>query len=121
MSRVTARTEQSRPSGAADRPVRQHAADASQPSLPRGAWAILREAVTQAKQNNVTMVAQALAYSFFLAIPSICLVILGVFSLVPSPADVRDLVDRAGSVMPAESTSLLRDSLERSTQSSGSG
>lgn len=90
-------------------------------SLPKRAWVILREALKCAKKNNVTMVAQALAYSFFLAIPSICLVVLGVFSLVASPADVRDLVDRAGSVMPAEATTLLRDSLERSTQSSGSG
>ena len=113
MSPATASTEASRAEERAGAgPVPTSVAPASA-SLPKRAWVILREAVKCAKENNVTMVAQALAYSFFLAIPSICLVVLGVFSLVASPDDVRNLVDRAGSVMPAESTTLLRDSLER--------
>src|SRR5262245_54633407 len=123
MSPATASTEASRAAGAAPASAgpAEPRADESRQSQPGRAWTILREAVACSKKNNVTMIAQALAYSFFLAIPPICLVVLGVFSLVASPADVRDLVDGLGRVMPAEATTLLRQSLERSTQSTGSG
>jgi membrane protein len=67
------------------------------------------------------MTAQALAYSFFLAIPAMCLVVLGVFSLVASPGDVDRLVERLGRVMPAEATTLLNDSLQRTAASAGQG
>jgi membrane protein len=69
----------------------------------------------------VTTTAQALAYSFFLAIPAVCLVVLGVFSLVASPGDVDRLVERLGRVMPAEATTLLDDSLQRTAASTGQG
>jgi membrane protein len=67
------------------------------------------------------MTAQALAYSFFLAIPAVCLVVLGVFSLVASQDDVERLVERLGRVMPAEATTLLNDSLQRTAASTGQG
>ncbi len=86
-----------------------------------GVWSVVRAAVAGARENNITMTAQALAYAFFLAIPSICLVVLGVFSLVASPADVDALVRRAGRVMPAEATTLLSDSLHRAQQNTHSG
>jgi membrane protein len=127
MSRATAGTEASRSANLEAR-ARVRGAEAPdgavetrRPSKLKSGWSIVCGAAASAKENNVTMIAQALAYSFFLAIPSICLVVLGVFSLVASPADVRGLVDRAGAIMPAEATSLLRDSLERGTRSAGSG
>lgn len=84
-------------------------------------WVVLRRAAIQARGDDVPMVAQALAYSLFLAIPATLLVVLGVFSLLADEETVESLIDRAQGVMPKEAASLLRDSLERSTRSAGSG
>jgi membrane protein len=78
-------------------------------------------AIAQARENSITTTAQALAYSLFLAIPAALLVVLGVFSLVASPADVGRLIDRANGVIPPEAAKLLTDSLTRTTESRGSG
>jgi membrane protein len=67
------------------------------------------------------MMAQALAYALFLAIPATALVVLGVFSLVADESSIESLVGRAAAVMPTEATTLLRDSLERSARSTGGG
>jgi membrane protein len=82
---------------------------------------VLVRAVREAQDDNITMTAQALAYSVFLAIPAAFLVALGVFSLVADESLINSLIERVGTVMPAEATSLLRDSLERSSSSAGSG
>ena len=87
----------------------------------RGAWAILRLAAGQAREHRVPLIAQALAYSLFLAIPASLLVLLGIFSLVSEPSDVGQLVERLESVMPAEAAELLGDSLERSSRSTSGG
>ena len=87
----------------------------------RGAWAVLRLATGQAREHRVPMIAQALAYSLFLAIPASLLVLLGIFSLVSDPSDVGQLVDRLESVMPAEAAELLGESLERSSRSTSGG
>lgn len=84
-------------------------------------WEVLRSALREARDDGVSTSAQALAYSLFLAIPATLLVLLGVFSLVADEEAVASLIDRAEAVMPSEAAALLRDSLERSTQSSGEG
>jgi membrane protein len=84
-------------------------------------WIVLRRAVASARGHRVTTTAQALAYSLFLAIPAALLVVLGVFSLVASAGDVDRLLQRAHAVMPAEATTLLGDSLRRSTESPRAG
>jgi membrane protein len=89
--------------------------------LSHDAVVILRLAYTGAKNNRVTTTAQALAYSLFLAIPSAFLVVLGVFSLVASPADVTGLIERGQGVIPSEAQELLRSSLQRSAESPRSG
>jgi len=66
------------------------------------------------------MLAQALAYSLFLAIPATALVVLGVFSLVADPNVIDNIVERVGRVMPAQATQLLEQSLRRSSESTGS-
>jgi membrane protein len=66
------------------------------------------------------MLAQALAYSLFLAIPATALVVLGVFSLVADPTVIENVVERIGRVMPAQATQLLEQSLRRSSESTGS-
>ena len=84
-------------------------------------WIVLRRAVQESRADDVTMVAQALAYSLFLAIPAGMLVALGVFSLVADATTVESLIERAKTVMPEEAATLLRDSLRRSTESPSSG
>ena len=84
-------------------------------------WIVLRRAVASARKHSVPTTAQALAYSLFLAIPSARLVVLGVFSLVASAGDVDRLLQRAQAVMPAEATTLLGDSLRRSTEAPSTG
>lgn len=102
-------------------PQTAHAAESSGRGRLSDAWTVLRRAVDEARDDRIATTAQALAYSLFLAIPSVLLVALGVFSLVADADDVAGLIDRAGAVMPAEATSLLRDSLQRSTESPASG
>lgn len=87
----------------------------------RTAWLVLRRAVAEARDDDVSTIAQALAFSLFLAIPAAMLVALGVFSLVADASTVESLIDRVRTVMPEEAATLLRDSLRRSTESAGSG
>jgi membrane protein len=78
--------------------------------------AILIRAGKEALDDQITDLAAALAYYSFLAIPSILLVALGVFSAFADPSAVQTLVDKVGSVAPAEVTALLDDSLTRMSQ-----
>ena len=80
----------------------------------------MRRAADASRRNGVPMLAQALAYSLFLAIPATALVVLGIFSLVADPSVIEDVVNRAGRVMPAQATQLLEQSLRRSSESTGS-
>ena len=84
-------------------------------------WVVLRGAVAEAREDEVPMVAQALAYSLFLAIPAAVLLALGVFSLVADASTVDQLMGRLRPVMPEEAITLLRESLDRSTRSHGGG
>ena len=84
-------------------------------------WYLIRRAVAEARDDDVPMVARALAYSLFLAIPAAALLALGIFSLVADAGTVEALVGRLQTVMPEEATTLLSESLERSTQSHGGG
>jgi membrane protein len=85
------------------------------------AWVVGRRAVAEARADHVTMTAQAIAYSLFLAIPASLFVLIGVFSLVADEALIDELIERAQTVMPEEASTLLRDSLQRTSESSGSG
>jgi membrane protein len=84
-------------------------------------WKTLRCAARASREHQLTTTAQALAYSLFLAIPSTLLVLLGVFSLVADPDDVRRLVERLESVMPTEAADLVGQSLDRTVASARSG
>ncbi len=84
-------------------------------------WLVLRRAVAEARDDDVPTVAQALAYSLFLAIPATMLVVLGAFSLVADADTIDSVIERARTVMPEEAVTLLRDSLERTTASTSSG
>jgi membrane protein len=61
--------------------------------------------------NNATMLASALAYSSFFAIPSVLLVTVGVFTLVAGPDTISNLMAHFSTVMPRQATDLLGGSL----------
>ena len=82
---------------------------------------ITRRVISEARDDRITTIAQALAYSVFLAIPAVLLVVLGVFSVVASPQDVQAVIDRMQGVIPPQAASLLSESLNRSANSPGSG
>jgi membrane protein len=75
--------------------------------------AIFVDAVKRFMNNNGTMLASALAYSTFFAIPSVLLLAVGVFTLVAGPDTISTLMAHFQHVMPAQATSLLGSSLER--------
>jgi membrane protein len=83
--------------------------------------AILRRALKNASKDHITNIAAALAYHAFLAIPSTLLVAAGVFSLLAGPHAVSTLVDKLGTIMPSEATSLIRGSLTQLTHKQGTG
>ena len=73
----------------------------------------LKRALRSSVDDEVPMIASAVAYSTFLAIPSVLLLAVGIFGLVTGPDTVQELMDRFDAVMPAEATQLLGDSLRR--------
>lgn len=84
-------------------------------------WLVLRRAIAEAREDRVATTAQAMAYSLFLAIPATLLVLLGILALVADESLIDELIERAETVMPEEAVTLLRDSLERTSESAGSG
>jgi membrane protein len=75
--------------------------------------AILVRAVKQFLSHNGPMLAQALAYSIFFALPSVLLVVVGVFTLVTGPGAINTLISHLQSVMPSQVTQLIAQSLKQ--------
>jgi membrane protein len=75
--------------------------------------AIVMRAVKQAFAHGITDSAAALAYYSFLAVPAVLLVTVGLFSLIASPDAITTLIDKVGTVVPAQATQLIEDSLRR--------
>jgi membrane protein len=74
--------------------------------------AIIVRAGKEFMDDNAMLLASALAYSSFFAIPSVLLVVVGVFTLVAGPGTIDSLMNHFSDVMPAQATSLLHDSLQ---------
>jgi membrane protein len=82
--------------------------------LSRSDWlAIVKRAGKRTIDDNMPMIAQALAYSAFMAIPAVLLVALGLFTLIAGPQAITNLMHHFGSVMPQQATQLLGKSLTR--------
>jgi membrane protein len=79
-------------------------------------FVVAKRTIAEAREDRISMTAQALAYSLFLAIPSVLLVVLGVFSMVASPSDVTRLIDRLKGIIPPDAATLLENGLQRSVQ-----
>jgi membrane protein len=75
--------------------------------------AILVRSVKRFLDDNGTMLAAALAYSTFFAIPSVLLLGVGVFTLVAGQGAITTLMGHFQHVMPSQATSLLGGSLHR--------
>ncbi|HEY2074054.1 MAG TPA: YihY/virulence factor BrkB family protein [Gaiellaceae bacterium] len=79
-----------------------------------GAWrAILIRAGKSFMGHNATMLASAVAYSVFFAIPSTLLVVVGVFTLAVGPSTITSVAHHLSHVIPAQAASLLGGSLKR--------
>ncbi len=81
--------------------------------------AVFKRAGKETLDDNVPMVASALAYSSFLAIPSVLLVAVGLFTALSGPGTITRLMNRFDSVMPQSATQLLGDSLQRLNGATG--
>jgi membrane protein len=75
--------------------------------------AIFKRAGKEMLDDNMMMIAQALAYSTFLAIPSVLLVVIGLFALIAEPATITNVIDHLGTVMPGQAKTLIGDSVQR--------
>jgi membrane protein len=81
--------------------------------LEDGWRSVLVRAGKDLLEDNGMMLASALAYSSFFAIPSVLLVVVGVFTLVAGPTTITSLMHHFSHVMPAQATSLLNGSLQQ--------
>jgi membrane protein len=81
--------------------------------------AILVRAGKEFMQDNCMMLASALAYSSFFAIPSVIIVAVGLFTLVASPVDIINFIQGLHGVIPGDATSLLKQSLLRADANPG--
>jgi membrane protein len=75
--------------------------------------AIVFRAFKKFMENNATMLASALAYSSFFAIPSVLIVATGLFTLIAGPQTITHLMQQLHGVIPAQATELLGQSLRR--------
>ena len=65
--------------------------------------------------DNCMMLASALAYSTFFAIPAVLLVAVGVFTLVAGPSTITTLIGHLDGVIPSSAQHLLSTSLTRAS------
>jgi membrane protein len=75
--------------------------------------AIVERSGKEMLADNMMMIASALAYGTFFAIPSTLLVVVGLFTLVASAGTITNLIGHLHGVMPGQATQLLSQSLHR--------
>jgi membrane protein len=94
------------PGGTADRPR----------DIPRRGWfQVLRRARTEAKADQVPLIAAGVAFYAFLAIfPAIIAAVL-LYGLVADPSQVASQVDQIGSALPSSAQSLLTEQMKSLT------
>jgi membrane protein len=78
--------------------------------------AIVIRAFKEFLDDNAMMLASALAYSAFFAIPSTLVVAVGLFTLVASPADITNFLQSLHGVVPQNAVELIGQSLRRTDQ-----
>jgi membrane protein len=90
--------------------------------LSKADWiAIMKRSVKETLDDNVPMIASALAYSSFFAIPAVLLVVVGLFTLVAGPDTIQNLMQHFRTFMPGDATKLLNQSLTQLESKPSSG
>jgi membrane protein len=79
----------------------------------RGWWEVGLAAARSALDNHVPLLASALAYSTFFAIPSLLLVAVGSFTLTTSAATIDSLLSSLHGAIPAQVLDLFGSSLKQ--------
>jgi membrane protein len=75
--------------------------------------AIVRRAGRRTIDDHMILIAKALAFSTFLAIPSVLLVVVGLFTLAAEAGTIDSLIAHLQGEMPVQARRLLSDSLHR--------
>jgi membrane protein len=75
--------------------------------------AIVVRAFKEFMDDNAMMLASALAYSSFFAIPSVLIVATGLFTLIAGPDTITNLMNHLHGIIPAQAANLLEGSLKR--------
>ena len=70
--------------------------------------------------DHITNLAAAIAYYSFLALPSLLLVAVGVFSLFAGPDSIGTITEKLASLVPREALTLIDESLRRVTENQAS-
>jgi membrane protein len=83
--------------------------------------AVFVRAFKEFLDDNGTMLASALAYSTFFAIPAVLLLVVGLFTLIAGPQTISTLMAHFSQVMPSQATTLLGSSLHRLDQHPSTG
>jgi membrane protein len=83
--------------------------------------AIVKRSFKEMLDDNLMNIAAALAYYAFLAIPSVLIVAVGIFSLVGDESAANRVVARLGGIIPHSAQTLLRDSLTTLVHNKGTG
>jgi membrane protein len=81
--------------------------------------AIVVRAFKEFMSDNAMMLASALAYASFFAIPSVLIVATGLFTLVASPQDITNFMQHI-TFIPGDAKRLLGQSLTRASNNKGS-
>jgi membrane protein len=81
--------------------------------------AIVVRASKEFMADNAMMLASALAYSTFFAIPAVLIVATGLFTLIASPQDITNFMQHV-TFIPADAKNLLESSLTRASSHKGS-
>jgi membrane protein len=87
----------------------------------RDVVAIAKRSIREALDDNLTTWAGAIAYALFLALPSALLLSLGLFSVLAGPDAVDTVMEKVGTVVPAEAVTLLEDTLTRIVENQSGG
>ena len=81
--------------------------------------AIVKRAFRGFMEDNAMLLASALAYSTFFAIPSVLIVATGLFTLIASPQTITDVIHHFDGVIPKDALNLLDSSLQRANAHPG--
>lgn len=82
---------------------------------------LLLRAGKDAIDDEVPVLASALAFNLFLAIPATLLLVVGLFSLFAEPTLIQDTMDRLDAVVPSEVVTLVQGSLLQLERQPSSG